>query len=356
MAGNSFGELFRVTTWGESHGEAVGAVVDGCPAGIDLTPEDINRELERRRPGKSPGSSPRCEKDQAVILSGVFAGRTTGTPISILIENRDADSTPYERIKDIFRPGTGDYTYFKKYGLRDHRGGGRSSARETAARVAAGAVAEKIIARAGIEVLAFTRAIGTIEVTLETKHVTKEAVAGNPLFCPEEKTAVMMEEALAQARADGDSLGGVVEVIVRGCPAGLGEPVFDKIDADLARALMSIGSVKGVEIGAGFSAARMRGSEANDQMTADGFLTNHAGGILAGITSGEAIILRAACKPIPSIALPQRTIDIEGKEVEITIAGRHDVCALPRVVVVCEAMVKIVLADHLLRQGAGRWR
>lgn len=358
MAGSSFGVLFRVTTWGESHGLGVGAVVEGCPAGMELSREDIQQDLDLRRPGLLPSASPRREEDQVEILSGIFEGKTTGTPIALIIFNRDQRSGEYEELRDIFRPGQGDYTYFQKYGIRDHRGGGRSSARETAARVAAGAVAGKIIAQAGIEVLGYARALGGIEIPLDTLAnipLNRESIRQNPLFCPDEKTAIRMEEALAQARTAGDSLGGMVEIMVRGCPPGLGEPVFNKLDADLAGALMSIGSVKAVEIGGGFSLAHMRGSEANDQMNRNGFLSNHAGGILGGITTGQDILLRVGCKPIPSISLPQRTIDQAENERVITLEGRHDVSSLPRIVPVCEAMTKIVLADHFLRQRTARW-
>jgi chorismate synthase len=349
------GVLFRVTTWGESHGRAIGAVVDGCPPGIELGEEDIQVELDRRRPGINALTSPRREADRVAILSGTFAGVTTGTPITLLIENRDADSRAYDDLRNVFRPGHGDYTYLRKYGLRDHRGGGRASGRETAARVAAGAVAKKVIARVGMDVLAYTTALGGIGIDtarFAPGEVRRAAVDGNALRCPDEEAAHRMEKKIEEARRRGDSLGGIVEICVRGCPPGLGEPVFDKLDGELARALMSIGTVKGVEIGAGFRAPDMRGSEANDPMGPQGFLTNHAGGILAGITNGAAIVLRVACKPIPSISSPQETTDVHGNPVTLTIAGRHDVCVIPRIVPVCEAMVSLVLADHLLRQKA----
>ncbi len=357
MAGNSFGVLFRITTWGESHGKAVGVTIDGCPAGIGLDEEDIQKELNRRRPGLFPGASPRREADKVEILSGIFEGKTTGTPLALVVANVDIDSGPYEEIREVFRPGQGDFTYHRKYGIRDHRGGGRASARETLSRVAAGAVAGKILAPLGIEIIGFSRAIGDVEIPEEAlEQLSTERVGANYLSCPHEETAKKMEEALARAREAGDTLGGVVEIRVRGCPPGLGEPVFDKIDADFAGALMGIGSVKGVEVGSGFAASRLRGSQANDQMSAQGFISNHAGGILAGITNGEEIVLRVACKPIPSIARPQRTRDTGGREVDLTLGGRHDVCALPRIVPVCEAMVKLVLADHLLRQRALAWQ
>ena len=354
MSGNTIGVLFRVTTWGESHGVATGAVVDGCPPGIELAEADIQTELNRRRPGRIASASPRKEKDVVEILSGTFQGKTTGTPISLFIRNTDADSGAYEGIKELFRPGHGDFTYFKKYGIRDYRGGGRASSRETAARVAAGAVAKKVIAAVGIEVVAYTRALGGVSAALPPgkNAITRKDTDGNSLLCPDPEACREMETKLAEAKRAGDSLGGIVEIVVRGCPAGLGEPVFDKMDGDLAKALMGIGAIKGVEIGAGFRVAGMRGSENNDPLGLEGFLTNNAGGILAGITNGDDIVLRAACKPIPSIAKPQKTVDVHGNAADISVGGRHDVSAIPRIVPVCEAMVTIILADHLLRQRA----
>lgn len=355
MSGNTIGSVFRVTTWGESHGAGLGAVVDGCPPGITLARADIQAALDRRRPSKVTSSTKRKEADKVEILSGVFEGKTTGTPISLLIRNADADSSAYLKLKDIFRPGQGDFTYLQKYSRRDWRGGGRASGRETVARVAAGAIAEKVIARAGMEVLAYTVAIGGIEIDRKNIPAGRQLLRrtrANALYCPDEEAALLMEEELAAARKDGDSLGGVVEIIAHGVPAGLGEPVFDKIDADLAKALMSIGTVKAVEIGDGCALAQKAGFEVNDQMNKNGFQTNHAGGILAGITTGQNVILRAYCKPIPSISRTQKTMDTKGKERTIQISGRHDVCVIPRIVPVCEAMVCIVLADHLLRQRA----
>lgn len=346
MSGNSIGTLFRVTTWGESHGRAIGVVVEGCPPCISLSESDIQEELDRRRPGQNLGTSPRQEEDIVEMLSGIFEGKTTGTPISLIIRNRDARSEAYDEMRDVFRPGHGDFTYYKKYGIRDHRGGGRASGRETAARVAAGAIARKIIDREGIHVTAYTKELGGIV----AERVSYEDIDKNHIRCPDSNAALKMEERLEETRNGGDSIGGVVEILVRGCPPGLGEPVFDKIDADLARALISIGTVKGVEIGAGFQAARMSGSECNDPITPEGFLTNNAGGILAGITNGDEIVVRVACKPIPSIEKEQQTIDVYGKSVNMSIKGRHDVSVIPRIIPVCEAMVSIVLADHLLRQ------
>lgn len=355
MAGNTIGNLFRVTTWGESHGQALGAIVDGCSAGLDLNEADIQQALDRRRPATSVASTSRREGDQVEILSGVFDGKTTGTPIALLIRNANARSSDYAELKDIFRPGHGDFTYLQKYGIRDWRGGGRSSGRETVARVAAGAIAEKIISAGGMEVLAYTQAIGGIEINRDKMpkgKALRRQVRNNILFCPDREAASAMVKKLAALHTEGDSAGGVVEIIVRGCPAGLGEPVFDKMDAALAYALMSIGSVKAVEIGDGFAVAGRQGSQVNDQMDKKGFQTNHAGGILAGITNGEEIVLRAYCKPVPSIAKVQQTLDTQGRVKKIKITGRHDICVLPRIVPVCEAMVSIVLADHWLRQKA----
>lgn len=355
MSGNTIGSIFRVTTWGESHGPALGAVVDGCPAGLSLNESDIQQALDRRKPSNSVSSTTRKEGDKVEILSGVFEGKTTGTPVSLVIKNVDAKSSSYDELKDVFRPGQGDFTYLQKYGIRDWKGGGRASGRETAARVAAGAIAAKIIARSGIDVIAYTHAIGSIVIDrnrMPSDKNLRKSVLENSLFCPDAQATAAMEKKIAVVRKKGDSLGGVVEIVASGCPAGLGEPVFDKMDADLAKALMSIGSVKAVEIGDGMEVAGKIGSEVNDQMDKKGFKTNHAGGILAGITNGEKIVLRAYCKPIPSIAKPQHTIDCRGKERIIEIQGRHDICVLPRIVPVCEAMVNIVLADHLLRQKA----
>jgi chorismate synthase len=348
MSGNSIGTLFRVTTWGESHGAAIGVVVGGCPPRIPLNEADIQQDLDRRRPQAISTATTRREADRVEILSGVFEGKTTGTPISLIIRNRDVNSDDYEDLRSVYRPGHGDFTYQRKYGIRDHRGGGRASGRETAGRVAAGAIAKKILARKKIRIVAYTRELGGIA----ARKVLPADMDSNPLRCPDSEAAERMARRIVRARKNGDSLGGVVEIVVSGCPAGLGEPVFDKIDADLAKALMSIGTVKGVEVGVGFAAARMTGSVCNDALGPDGFRTNHAGGILAGITNGSDIFLRVACKPIPSIAGPQETIDEQGNPVTISIRGRHDVSVIPRIIPVCEAMVGIVLADHLLRQRA----
>jgi len=345
MAGNTIGEIFKVTTFGESHGQGVGAVIDGCPAGIVISEKDFAMEMKRRQPGTRPHDSPRKEPDRVEILSGVFEGETTGAPIALLILNRDVDSQPYMPLRTIFRPGHADITYKKKYGHVDHRGGGRSSARETAARVAAGVVARKVLKPHGIDIQGLTLELGGIR----AEDMGPGSVEDNPFFCPDPGVVEEMERAVRTARDAGDSIGGIVEVRVSGCPVGLGEPVFDRLDADFAKALMSVGAVKGVEIGAGFKAARLMGSENNDPITPDGFKSNNAGGILGGISNGDEIVLRAAVKPIPSIAREQETIDCDGNPVTLTLSGRYDTCAIPRIVPVLEAMVAIVLADHLLR-------
>ncbi|HEU18919.1 MAG TPA: chorismate synthase [Deltaproteobacteria bacterium] len=346
MAGNTFGVMFTVTTWGESHGAAIGAVIDGCPPRMPLVESDIQEDLNRRKPGGGRSASPRKEDDVVEILSGTFEGKTTGTPISLIIYNKSARSKDYDAYREVFRPGHGDFTYDRKYGIRDHRGGGRASGRETAARVAAGAIAKKILQQEGITAVACTKELGGI--VAESSELA--AIGQNELYCPDAAAAQRMMKKLSEAKKDGDSLGGIVEIIVRGCPPGLGEPVFDKIDADLAKALMSIGTVKGVEIGAGFQASRMTGSQCNDPITPDGFLSNNAGGILAGITTGQDIVIRVACKPIASIEKEQATVDSAGNPTTISVTGRHDVSVIPRIIPVCEAMVAVTLADHLLRR------
>jgi chorismate synthase len=345
MAGNSFGELFKVTTFGESHGTCVGVVVDGCPSRLPLTPEDFEKDMGRRKPGLSTFDSPRRETDQVEILSGIFQGLTTGAPITLLIKNKDADSRSYDVLTRLFRPGHGDYTYFRKYGHFDYRGGGRYSARETAARVAAGVVAGKILEPLGIKISAYTIELGGIK----AKKLDFDSVEKSPFYCPDPDATARMMEVMTKAAEEGDSLGGIVEVRVINCPWGLGEPVFDKLDADLAKAVMSVGAVKGVEVGTGFTAAGLKGSENNDPIIPGGFKTNHAGGILGGISNGDEIILRAAVKPIPSIYLEQDTIDHEGTAARLKLAGRFDVSAIPRILPVLEAMVKLVIVDHYFR-------
>jgi len=351
VSGNTFGKVFRVTTWGESHGPALGAVIDGCPPRLALETADIEAELARRRPGASAFTSPRREPDRVEILSGVFEGRTTGTPISLIIYNRDARSEAYAALREVYRPGHGDFTYQSKYGIRDHRGGGRASARETAARVAAGAVAQKVLDREGIRVVAYTLELGGVQ----AQTLDWDRIGENPFFCPDPAAAEQMATRVQEVRQQGDTLGGVVEVRVQGCPPGLGEPVFDKLDAALAQAVMSVGAVKGVEIGAGFAAARLLGSQNNDPITPEGFVSNRAGGILGGISNGEEIVVRAGVKPIPSLGQEQQTVDLHGQPRTIKIGGRHDISALPRIVPVIAAMVRLTLADQLLRQKAITW-
>ena len=361
MSGNTFGTLFRITTWGESHGSAVGVVVDGCPAGLNLSVEDVQKELDRRRPGQSIASTERKEEDQAEIHSGLFEGKTTGTPISMIVWNKDADSRAYDAIRNKPRPGHADYTYEAKYGIRDHRGGGRASARETVGRVAAGAIAKKLLAKEGIEIVGYVAELGGIKAEISSSDLdTLRAKAeSNPVRCPDQDAAGRMLQLLDQVRREGDSLGGMVDIVAKGVPAGLGEPVFDKLDADLAKALMSLGAVKAVEIGAGLESAHRRGSQMNDTLTfREGkvdFETNNAGGILGGISTGAPILCRIAVKPTPSISRKQRTVDlVANKDAEIEIKGRHDPTIPPRIVPVAEAMVAIVLADHLLRSRSAR--
>ncbi|MBU4504487.1 MAG: chorismate synthase [Proteobacteria bacterium] len=348
MPGNTFGKMFKITTWGESHGKAVGVVIDGCPPQIPLDEKIIQAMLNRRRPGSSVASTSRKEPDTAIIMSGVFEGVTTGTPIMIMVNNKDASSKAYEPYADLFRPGHGDITYLAKYGVRDWRGGGRASARETVARVAAGAVAKNLLEREGVRVYAYTLELGGIR----AKKCDLDVIDKNMFFCPDMEAAEKMEKRVLSIKKKGDSLGGIVEIKVEGVPKGLGDPVFDKLDADLAKAIMSIGAVKGVEIGSGFEAAGKLGSENNDPITPEGFTSNNSGGILAGISNGDNILIRAAVKPIPSIAIEQKTIDRFGKQRTISTKGRHDISAIPRINVVCEAMASLVLADHLLRQKA----
>lgn len=354
MSGNSFGKIFKVTTWGESHGEAMGVVVDGCPARLALSEADIQYELDRRKPGVSEITTERKESDEVKILSGVFEGKTLGTPISMLVWNKDVDSSPYEPLKHIARPGQADLSYQLKYGIRDYRGGGRASGRETVARVAAGAIAKKILAGRAIQILGHVVEVGGIRARkVSVEEITSNAER-NAVRCADLEAARRMEALIKGVKAEVDSVGGIVEVCALGVPAGLGEPVFDKLDAELAKALMSIGAVKGVEIGAGFEAARLKGSEMNDEFyIKEGRIrtrTNNAGGLLGGISTGEPVICRIAVKPTSSISKPQRSVDMEKMEdMEIRIKGRHDPCICPRIVPVAEAMVALVLVDYLLR-------
>ncbi|MEC9346827.1 MAG: chorismate synthase [Pseudomonadota bacterium] len=350
MSHNSFGHLFRVTTWGESHGPALGCVVDGCPSLIELSEDDIQSFLDKRRPGQNRYTTQRQEPDQVRILSGTFEGRTTGTPISLMIENVDQRSKDYSDIKDKFRPGHADFAYMAKYGIRDYRGGGRSSARETAARVAAGAVARKVLGP-GVRIRGALVQVGTI--AIDRAAWDWDTVERNPFWCPDPQTAGRWADYLDGIRKAGSSVGAVIEVVAEGLPAGLGAPIYGKLDQDLAAAMMSINAVKGVEIGEGFAAAALTGEQNADEMRMrDGrpdFLSNHAGGILGGISTGQPVVCRFAVKPTSSILLPRRTVDLDGNETEIVTKGRHDPCVGIRAVPVGEAMMACVLADHLLR-------
>lgn len=364
MASNQFGNLFRITTWGESHGKAIGVVIDGCPAGLPLSEEDINQDLRNRRPGNNPFTSPRKEDDEAEILSGVFEGRTTGTPISILIPNKGAEPEKYEGMKNLLRPGHANFTYQEKYGIYDHRGGGRASARETASRVAAGSVAKKLLIQFGIELAAFITQVGSI-IAIEPEHEEidslREETLKSPIFCPDSEAAREIIRAIETAKEEGDSLGGIVELRAEGLPVGLGDPIYEKLEANLGKGLLSINACKGVEFGAGFSSAQMRGSEHNDlfHKNIEGSVitkTNHAGGILAGISNGMPLVVRAAFKPTSSIKKTQETLDSEGHKTAFSLpeGAKHDPCVAIRAVPVVEAMGALVLVDSLLMDRTSR--
>lgn len=359
MAGSTFGTHFKITTWGESHGKGIGVVVDGCPAGLPLKEADIQTFLDRRKPGQSRFSTQRQENDKVEILSGVFEGKTTGTPISLMVFNQDQRSGDYGDIASYYRPGHADYTFDMKYGFRDYRGGGRSSGRETIGRVAAGAIAAKILNRLGVSFLTYTRAVGPVSISKTPKDLLFEnpkqvisRILSNPLYMPEENACTKAQEFLDTCMEQKDSAGGIIECIITGVPAGIGEPVFDKLDANLAKAIFSIGAVKGFEIGDGFASAAVMGSENNDSFEirngSPALSSNHAGGILGGISNGAPIIFRAAVKPTPSISTPQNTISKNGEPVEISIHGRHDPIIVPRAVVVVEAMAALVILDLML--------
>ncbi|MBK6597955.1 MAG: chorismate synthase [Proteobacteria bacterium] len=346
MSGNTIGKLFSVTTFGESHGAALGCIIDGCPPGLELAESDLQQDVDRRRTGTSKFVSQRREGDQVRILSGVFEGRTTGVPIGMVVENTDARSRDYEKIKHSFRPGHADYTYQQKYGHRDYRGGGRSSARETVMRVAAGAVARKYLAtRLGVRIYGYLSRIG--DLTIEP--VQPDFAYQNPFFCPDPARVQEIEALIWQIRGDGDSIGARVTVIAEGVPPGWGEPVFDRLDADLAHAMMGINAVKAVEIGAGLAVVAQRGSQHRDELTPRGFVTNNSGGVLGGISTGQDIVVHAALKPTSSIQVPGRSIDIDGNPVEVVTTGRHDPCVGIRATPIAEAMLAIVLLDHFLR-------
>lgn len=349
MSGNTIGKLFIVTTFGESHGPALGCIVDGCPPGLPLTEADLQQDLDRRKPGTSRHTTQRREADEVRILSGVFEGKTTGTPIGLLIENTDQRSKDYSKIADSFRPGHADYTYQHKYGIRDYRGGGRSSARETAMRVAAGGIAKKYLKeRAGIEIRGYLSQLGPIKIA----KIDWDIIDSNPFFCPDADKIEEMAAYMDALRKEGESIGARINVMATNIPPGLGEPVFDRLDADLAHALMSINAVKGVEIGDGFACIDSKGTQFRDEITPDGFLSNHAGGILGGISSGQAIVASIALKPTSSLRLPGKSINRQGEAVEVITEGRHDPCVGIRATPIAEAMMAIVLMDHLLRHRA----
>jgi chorismate synthase len=350
MSGNSFGQIFRITTFGESHGAALGTIIDGCPAGLSISEEEIQLDLDRRKPGQNKLVTQRKESDRVKILSGIFEGKTTGTPIGLIIYNEDARSKDYDYIKDLFRPGHADYTYFKKYGFRDYRGGGRSSARETVGRVAAGAIARKLLARVGIEIIGYVVQVGPVRI----KKVDYAEIRRNVLFCPDADATPEMEKVIRKVQSEKDSIGAMIEVVARGVQAGLGEPVFDKLDAVLAGAMMSINAVKGVEIGAGFRVAGMKGSENCDPISPSGFKSNNAGGMLGGISNGDDIVVRLAVKPTSSIAVEQETIDVHGNPAKVATKGRHDPCVGLRAVPIAEAMMALTLVDFYLRNKLSR--
>ncbi|MCP4598220.1 chorismate synthase [Neptuniibacter sp.] len=350
MSGNSYGKLFTVTTFGESHGKALGCIVDGCPPGIEISEEDLQIDLDRRKPGTSRHTTQRREADEVEILSGVFEGKTTGTPIGLLIKNTDQRSKDYSNIAETFRPAHADYVYTHKYGFRDYRGGGRSSARETAMRVAAGAIAKKFLASKGVEVKGYLSQLGPIKIN--EQNFDWNEVPNNPFFSPDAESVPQMEEYMDALRKEGNSIGAKISVVASGAPVGLGEPIFDRLDADLAHALMSINAVKGVEIGDGFACVEQKGTEHRDEMTPQGFLSNHAGGVLGGISTGQDIIAHIALKPTSSLRLPGRSINDKGEEIEVVTQGRHDPCVGIRATPIAEAMMAIVLMDHMLRDRA----
>ncbi len=346
MSGNSFGKLFVVTSFGESHGIAIGCIVDGCPPGMELCEADMQADLDRRKPGTSRHTTQRREDDTVQVLSGVFEGKTTGTPIALIIHNKDQRSKDYGNIMNQFRPGHADYTYTQKYGIRDYRGGGRSSARETAMRVAAGAIAKKYLAeQCGIQIRGYLSQLGP----LKPASFDWDVVNTNAFFSPDKKLVPQLESYMDALRKEGESIGAQVTVVANGVPPGLGEPIFDRIDADIAHAMMSINAVKGVEIGAGFESVEQKGTQHRDEITTQGFLSNNAGGILGGITSGQDIVVNVALKPTSSLHLPGRSVDVDGNEIELRTKGRHDPCVGIRATPIAEAMLALVLMDHYLR-------
>ena len=355
MAGNTFGKLFQVTTFGESHGGAVGCIVDGCPPGLKISTEDIQKDLDRRKPGQSKITSPRQEKDKIEILSGIFEGKTTGTPIMMMVKNKDARSQDYEKLKDVFRPSHSDFTYEKKYGFRNWQGSGRASARETIARVASGAIAKKFLKeKLEIKFLTYVEQVGDIKTEIDFNKVTPEQIESSIVRCPDKEVATRMYQSINRLIQDGDSVGGVIKGVIKNVPIGLGEPVFDKLSSDLGKAMLSIPAVKGFEIGSGFTSAKMRGSKHNDlfEISPDGKIktkTNNSGGIQGGISNGEDIYFRVAFKPVSTIRKKQDTVNLKGQNVKIEATGRHDPCVLPRAVPIVEAMAAITIMDHYLR-------
>jgi chorismate synthase len=353
MSGNSFGKLFTVTSFGESHGPAIGCIVDGCPPGLALSEADLQSDLDRRKPGQSRHTTQRREADEVQILSGVFEGQTTGTPIGLIIHNTDQRSKDYSEIMDRFRPGHADYTYQQKYGLRDYRGGGRSSARETAMRVAAGGIAKKYLAeRYGITIRGYLAQLGPIATVSKAEVLDWDEVRNNDFFCPDAGKVAELEAYMDALRKEGDSIGARINVVASGVMPGLGEPIFDRLDADIAHAMMSINAVKGVEIGAGFGCVEQKGTEHRDEITPEGFLSNHAGGTLGGISSGQDILVSMALKPTSSLRLPGRSVNLQGEPIEVVTKGRHDPCVGIRATPIAEAMLALVLMDHLLRHRA----
>ena len=357
--GNTFGKIFQISTWGESHGPAVGVSIDGCPAGIAIDPDEIQLELDRRRPGQSEITTPRSEEDRVEVLSGIFEGLSTGAPILLMVRNKDARSEAYDHLKDVYRPSHADYTYQAKYGHRDYRGGGRSSARETIGRVAAGAIARRILADAAdVEIIAYVRRIHDIEAVIESAKVTRDEVESNPVRCPDQGAAEQMVERIKALRKEGDSAGGIVELVARGLPAGLGEPVFDRLEADLAKAMLSLPATKGFEVGSGFAGTFQTGSAHNDAFYRDGdevrTRSNNSGGVQGGISNGEDLLCRIAFKPTATINKEQETVSTSGEETTLRAKGRHDPCVLPRAVPIVEAMAALVLVDHWFIHRARR--
>jgi chorismate synthase len=360
MPGNSFGQIFKISTFGESHGGAVGLVLDGCPPGISISEEDIQPELDRRKPGQSHITTPRSEQDTIKILSGVFEGKTTGTPLVMLAFNKDANPSDYNHLKNLYRPSHADYTYLKKYGIRDWRGSGRASARETLARVAAGAIAKKFLKeKAGVEILSYVEQVYDIQTKIDPAKVTLEMIESNIVRCPDKDAAGKMISLIEKVKSEGDSVGGIIRGVIRNTPAGLGEPVFDKLNADLGKAMLSINAVKGFDIGSGFSCVNSKGSQHNDHFITHpkkgvSTKTNNAGGTLGGISTGEDIIFRVAFKPVATISKEQDTVNLDNQPVKLTASGRHDPCVLPRAVPIVDAMAALVIMDHYLRQACYR--